>query len=33
MHGLWKFDQDLEEKIPPRAAVEKAWSSTSSMAK
>jgi thiamine biosynthesis lipoprotein len=21
MHGLWKFDQDLEEKIPPRAAV------------
>src|SRR6185437_14063062 len=24
MHGLWKFDQDLEEKIPPRAAVEAA---------
>jgi FAD:protein FMN transferase len=24
MHGLWKFDQDLEEKIPPLAAVEKA---------
>ena len=24
MHGLWKFDQDLEEKIPPRAAVERA---------
>jgi thiamine biosynthesis lipoprotein len=22
MHGLWKFDQDLEEKIPSRAAVE-----------
>jgi FAD:protein FMN transferase len=22
MHGLWKFDQDLEEKVPPRAAVE-----------
>ena len=24
MHGLWKFDQDLEEKIPPRPAVEAA---------
>jgi thiamine biosynthesis lipoprotein len=24
MHGLWKFDQDLEEKVPPRAEVEKA---------
>ena len=24
MHGLWKFDEDLEEKIPPRAAVEAA---------
>jgi thiamine biosynthesis lipoprotein len=24
MHGLWKFDQDLEEKIPSKAAVEKA---------
>lgn len=24
MHGLWKFDQDLEEKIPPRAKVEAA---------
>ena len=24
MHGLWKFDQDLEEKIPSRAAVDKA---------
>ena len=24
MHGLWKFDQDLEERIPPRAAVEAA---------
>src|SRR5580692_10997354 len=21
MHGLWKFDQDLEEKVPDRAAV------------
>jgi len=24
MHGLWKFDQDLEENIPPLDAVEKA---------
>ena len=24
MHGLWKFDQDLEEKVPPPAAVEAA---------
>lgn len=24
MHGLWKFDQDLEEKIPDRARVEAA---------
>ena len=24
MHGLWKFDQDLEEKIPDRAKVEAA---------
>jgi thiamine biosynthesis lipoprotein len=24
MHGLWKFDQDLEERVPPRAAVEAA---------
>jgi FAD:protein FMN transferase len=24
MHGLWKFDQDLEEKIPSQAAVDKA---------
>jgi thiamine biosynthesis lipoprotein len=24
MHGLWKFDQDLEERIPPRPAVEAA---------
>lgn len=24
MHGLWKFDQDLEERIPPRAEVEAA---------
>jgi len=24
MHGLWKFDQDLEEKVPARAAVEAA---------
>jgi FAD:protein FMN transferase len=24
MHGLWKFDQDLEEKIPPLDAVETA---------
>jgi thiamine biosynthesis lipoprotein len=24
MHGLWKFDEDLEERIPPRAAVEAA---------
>src|SRR4051812_40436317 len=24
MHGLWKFDQDLEEKVPARAAVERA---------
>jgi thiamine biosynthesis lipoprotein len=24
MHGLWKFDQDLEEKIPPRPAIEAA---------
>ena len=24
MHGLWKFDQDLEERIPARAAVEAA---------
>jgi thiamine biosynthesis lipoprotein len=24
MHGLWKFDQDLEEKIPPKAEVEAA---------
>jgi thiamine biosynthesis lipoprotein len=24
MHGLWKFDQDLEERIPPRDAVEAA---------
>jgi thiamine biosynthesis lipoprotein len=24
MHGLWKFDQDLEERVPARAAIEKA---------
>jgi thiamine biosynthesis lipoprotein len=24
MHGLWKFDEDLEERVPPRAAVEAA---------
>ena len=24
MHGLWKFDQDLTEKIPPRAKVDAA---------
>jgi thiamine biosynthesis lipoprotein len=24
MHGLWKFDQDLEENVPPKAAVEAA---------
>jgi thiamine biosynthesis lipoprotein len=24
MHGVWKFDQDHDEKIPPAAAVEKA---------
>ena len=24
MHGLWKFDQDLEEKVPPVRAVEAA---------
>lgn len=24
MHGLWKFDQDLEERIPARAAVDAA---------
>jgi thiamine biosynthesis lipoprotein len=24
MHGLWKFDQDLEERVPPRAEVEAA---------
>lgn len=22
MHGLWKFDQDLEEKVPDKAAIE-----------
>jgi thiamine biosynthesis lipoprotein len=24
MHGLWKFDQDLEDNVPDRAAVERA---------
>jgi FAD:protein FMN transferase len=24
MHGLWRFDQDLQEKIPPRAKVDAA---------
>ena len=24
MHGLWKFDEDLEDNVPARAAVEKA---------
>jgi thiamine biosynthesis lipoprotein len=26
MHGLWKFDEDLEAKIPPKALVEEARS-------